>query len=785
VTLRPPAVLAALALIFALAHAPFLAPSLEDIDSVNFALGVRDFDVATHRPHPPGYPVYIFFGKIAAAVTDVAIDAPRSVIEAKALSVLSLLGAVLAILCLYVVFAHSTRVEPRDARSDARSGPALDIPALAATAVTVSCPLFWYLAVRPLSDVPGLAMGLTAQACLMIAWWKQSPGADGDRRLPPAEMAASGRMIVIGAFLAAFSIGLRSQTLWYTFPLLALVLADRIGRGAAGAMLGGGIMFVVGGLVWGIPLLIASGGLNAYLAALGSQAGEDFAGGEMLFATQNPRALAFALLRTFIYPWDSPVLGAIVVILACAGVVQLLLRDRRSLTAIVAASGPYAVFHLLFQDTSFVRYALPIVPVVGFLAIRGVMLVSTRAVPVVAGAISIAAVVIAAPALNDYASQASPPVRAVDAMKVDARITKPGALAMHQTFVRPLEAEDVGITPQLASPPRLEWLELVKYWKSGHTEPIWFLADPMRSDLALIDPASRRDSTSFTWQVMQHAAFGGLRPAAARWYRMPMPGWYAEDGWSLTPETSGIARLRGHGPHIAPITAMVKRRSNPARMMIGGRHLGGANDPPAQFTLLIDGAPFEQFDVTPGFFLKVFDLPAGRLNGDGTWATFTVQSAASSGTAAIPTAIEQFDVQDESSTMWGYDEGWQEAEFNQTMGVWRWTGDHATLRIIGPSRAVRITMTIESPLRYFAEPAVVTVRAGDREIASATIAESRDWTFDVPADALAASGGIVTIDTNRTFVPADRAGAPDQRRLGLRVFAIRVSTELTAPEMTR
>ena len=47
---RPPRLVAALALIFALAHVPFLATSLEDIDSVNFALGLRHFDVAQHRP---------------------------------------------------------------------------------------------------------------------------------------------------------------------------------------------------------------------------------------------------------------------------------------------------------------------------------------------------------------------------------------------------------------------------------------------------------------------------------------------------------------------------------------------------------------------------------------------------------------------------------------------------------------------------------------------------------------------------------------------------------------
>jgi len=588
-------------------------------------------------------------------------------------------------------------------------------------------------------------------------------------------------MIVIGAFLAALSIGLRSQTVWYTFPLLALVLADRIGRGAAGALLGGGIMFVVGGLLWGIPLLIASGGLNAYLAALGSQAGEDFAGGEMLYATPNARALAFAVLRTFVYPWDSVPLATVVLILAAAGLVQLLLRDRRSLIALVAMTGPYLVFHLLFQDTSFVRYALPIVPAIALLAIRGVTLASERAVPVVAALVSIAAVAIATPTLIAYHAQASPAVRALNEMKLELRVSKPGALAMHQTFARPLEAEDVGITPQLASPPRLEWLELVKYWKEGHTAPLWFLADPMRSDLALVDPVSLKDSTLFTWPVTEHWAYGGLRPAAARWYRVPAPGWFAEEGWSLTAETSGTARVRGRGPHFAPITAMVKRRANAARLLIGGRHLGAPTDPSVTFTVSIDGTVLQEFDVASGFFLKVFEVPAGRLSGEGPWATLSVQSTPGN----ITTAVEQFDLQDESALMWGYGEGWQEAEFSPALGVWRWASERATLQMIGRPRAVRVTMRIESPLRYFDEAPVVKVRAGSREIASATIDTTREWTFDVPADALAASGGAVVVETSKFFVPADRGQGADQRHLGLRVFAIHVVTELTAAETTR
>jgi hypothetical protein len=148
-------VLAALALIFALAHLPFLPTSLEDIDSVNFALGVRDFDVAAHRPHPPGYPVYIALAKFTTALTGLAVDGAASTIEARSLGLLSLIGGVAAIFLLYRAFAALSRN---------RSAASFDVTAFAATAVTVCCPLFWYLAVRPMSDLPGLAFALGSQA---------------------------------------------------------------------------------------------------------------------------------------------------------------------------------------------------------------------------------------------------------------------------------------------------------------------------------------------------------------------------------------------------------------------------------------------------------------------------------------------------------------------------------------------------------------------------------------------------------------------------------------------
>ena len=73
-----------LAVVFFSFHLRYLPASLEDLDSINFALGVRHFDVAEHQPHPPGYPVYIAAAKAinAAIGNEVAALAALSVVAA-------------------------------------------------------------------------------------------------------------------------------------------------------------------------------------------------------------------------------------------------------------------------------------------------------------------------------------------------------------------------------------------------------------------------------------------------------------------------------------------------------------------------------------------------------------------------------------------------------------------------------------------------------------------------------------------------------------------------------
>jgi hypothetical protein len=79
----------------------------------------------------------------------------------------------------------------------------------------------------------------------------------------------------------------------------------------------------------------------------------------------------------------------------------------------------------------------------------------------------------------------------------------------------------------------------------------------------------------------------------------------------------------------------------------------------------------------------------------------------------------------------------------------------------------------------------VRVRAGERELAAASVATGLEWVVDVPADALQAAGGRLVIETDRTFVPAERGGPPDRRSLGLRIFAVRLLNSLTPAEANR
>jgi hypothetical protein len=745
-----------LAAIFFAAHVLLLPSTLEDVDSLNFALGLHDFDPTRHQPHPPGYPVFMALGKIARAAV------PS---DAKALALLGAIFGALAVFPLMKLF------ENLDAASDDGRSPAADSRspiAPLATILVLASPLYWFNALRPLSDIPGLAFTLAAQAALSTAYVRQRMNPEST----PHALAASGQMIVLGAFLSAVAIGLRSQALWLTLPLLLFVLLQRAGKGAAGALLGSAMTFSIGTLVWLVPLVLASGGLGAYRAALSAQGGEDFTGVDMLYSNPSARRLAFSLLETFIYPWASTPLGWLVFALAAAGMAALLWRSLRAALLVTVLVGPYTVFHLLFQETVTTRYAIPIIPAMAFLLIYAVKTLAHTAARL-ATTVAVAVVVVwslllTLPAARIYAREGSPAFAAIRDLHDVLRAEPNAAIGMHQGFARSVQTQDFGSAQVLKSPPMREWLELAEYWRAGNREPVWFLADPARTDTELVDPLSRRMRAHYVWTFPRENFISGVRPDIVDLMRIDSPpGWIAVEGWHLTPETLNLSERLGRREG----TAYVKSREGEALMLIGGESTGSAGD----VSVSINDRVFDRWHVPAGTtFFKRFQLPAGALASASALSTLVASYATPEGKPGS-IRLTQFAVEPPATVFFVQYAGWNEIEYSKALQRrWRWTTGKASTFVNSGGRDVTLSIAGESPLKYFDASPTVVVRAGNQVLAR--VSPTADFNFDIriPAAVLQQADGTVTVETNRTFVPNQRSGSPDKRTLGLRIFTFDV-----------
>ena len=793
-----------IALLALLVHVAAGPGHLDDVDAINFTLGVRDFDVAKHQPHPPGYPVLIAAAKIvvgaAYALRGLSGMAPASwtavPVETAALSLLAMIAGA----CLIVAMQPLARAIAGDAET-----------AIAAGVLAIACPLALVTASRPLSDAPGLAAALGVQALLAAAFTQQRGWRT--REVQPAELAATGRLIVLAAFAAGLAIGLRTQTAWLTLPLLILVIADRAGRAAAAAIVGSAVTFTIGVLCWAVPLVIASGGPSAYWRAIASQAGEDLEGVDMLFTSTRPAwRLAMNLLQTFVLPWGPLPLAVAVLALAALGVFVLLRRDRRGLLLLAGAAAPYAIFHLVWQENVTTRYALPIVPSIALLAAIGLrgagLAVGAVWQPALGrwtariGAMALATIAFVAglPALTAYAREPAPAFRLFADMR-HAGAPDGVVVAMHRQGYADTRRVRGWLGPAgfpwrlLDAPTGHEWLELVRYWREGGAGRTWLVADLRRTDLALIDPASRHANGHYDWSTPFAAGVvGGTRPGALDWVVIDAaPAWFLGQGWALSPEIAGVSNVDGKGPSRGGAEGWMRRAAVARRLVIGGRNLGGPGAPVVRFALRIGDRVVDTWDVAPnpGFFVRSITLADSTVAAGGSeLAPFVVTAAAADGSSAdIPTAIEQFGLQPLDAVQFAFAEGWHEDELQPRTGLrWRWSSGESSIQVWPVDRDVRIHLAAESPLKTFDEAPIVTLTAGARELARTTPGDAFAIDAIVPADVLRAANGRIVLRSSRTFVPADHVAASDPRRgdrraLGLRVFeaAVTDASRLTPP----
>jgi 4-amino-4-deoxy-L-arabinose transferase-like glycosyltransferase len=203
----------------------FRSHYLYDIDSVNFALGMRRFDPAVHQPHPPGYFLYIELGRIADKFFH---DANASLV---AISIAASCGALL------MIFALTDNWFGRRA-------------AFFASLLFVFSPLVWFHGTVALTyAVEAFFSALTGYLC-----WRIYRGSE--------------KMIVPGAVSVGLAAGFRPSFLLFLSPLLLFSLFFCRGRVNRRSALAGAAALVLTLGAWLLPMVSQSGGFHAYWSSL-------------------------------------------------------------------------------------------------------------------------------------------------------------------------------------------------------------------------------------------------------------------------------------------------------------------------------------------------------------------------------------------------------------------------------------------------------------------------------------------------------------------------------------
>jgi hypothetical protein len=211
-----------LAVVTLLSRWPYRARMLYNWDAVQFALALREFDVAKHQPHPPGYFLYVALGRLLNA----SLGDPT--LAYVALAMLFSAGST------FVLYALACRLYDR-------------ATALVAASLLAVSPLFWFY------GSVGLTYAGEAFAASVVAWFAY------------ATLGGSVRHLYWGALALGLTGGMRQSVLLLLLPLWVgcalLGIRSRRRLAAAGGPL------VVSVLAWLVPMVWLSGGPAAYLAA--------------------------------------------------------------------------------------------------------------------------------------------------------------------------------------------------------------------------------------------------------------------------------------------------------------------------------------------------------------------------------------------------------------------------------------------------------------------------------------------------------------------------------------
>ena len=481
-----------------------------DWDEMLFTMAMRRYDVALHHPHPPGFPLWIFFADLVHAL------GPS---EFHALQFLAFLGAVAVVPAMFFLCR------------------ALRMPfstSLAAATILAFFPNVWFFGGTALSDVPSMTLVVIALALLF-------PLPASGERVAEGRVRGATRRYFAGVALLAVAGGIRPQNLLIgAVPLLLASLRRRPRDVAAAALIGAAIV----GASYGVA--IEKTGWSAYREAVALHS-EYIAKTDSFRSALRP-PLSRVFVDFFVRPYRMPAINIAVTLFAAISLVVSIVKRRRHVLLMLAAFGPFCIFAWLMLDHfSASRFSIGYAPLIALLAADGIALlghgaqgagrrwwprdgvvstanVASREATICAPPpapcaleLTLAAILILGmsiwtwPALRVVHTTISPPVQAIDWIR--AHVDRHTPLYVHLGMLPYAEAllPERDVRGVLAPPAP---------WTSGPT-PLF-----LREDAGAIDFIRPRGH--LWWLTRQRYFVVSVSPVAQR--AVMRSGWYDEEG---------------------------------------------------------------------------------------------------------------------------------------------------------------------------------------------------------------------------------------------------------------
>ncbi|HEV2719381.1 MAG TPA: hypothetical protein VG323_05145, partial [Thermoanaerobaculia bacterium] len=295
-----------------------LAKTPWDWDEMLFILAIRRYDVALHHPHPPGFPLWIFFAHLVHAL---GVD------EFHALQCLAFLASVAIVPAMFFLCRALGM----------RFGTALS-----AAAILAFFPNVWFFGGTALSDVPSMTLVVIALALLF-----------DDRYLA-------------GVVVLAVAAGIRPQNLLIGAVPLLLASARQRRRDVVLAAL---LLAAIVGVSYGVA--IEKTGWTAYRDTVAAHS--DYIARTDSFRSPLRPPLWRVSLDFFVRPYRMPAINIAVTLFAVVSLIVGIVTRRRHVLLMLAAFGPFCLFAWLMLDHfSASRFSIGYAPLIALLAADGI-----------------------------------------------------------------------------------------------------------------------------------------------------------------------------------------------------------------------------------------------------------------------------------------------------------------------------------------------------------------------------------------------------------------------------